>query len=350
MAASRVCAALACLLLASCGGGGGGGGGGAAADPAPLATAPVSAPNNQSASRPASLLFWSGFETSTVLAAPTDCYANGCWQRPSGVDANTGSNWASGIWGNAPAFQMIENSATSATPANIGSYIVNQIVSTTGHKGTPTQALAQTIAKSGCNGGAMSCDTGSQGDGSTQDPLMFLSNADIPEAYVSKWVYLQPDLMTAVMSSPTWIDLFEWKTPDPIDYRFQVAIQNYSGGAAHWMTIGDAYAPSYTEFWRVYADNVPVPLGRWFKLEVYWKRAPDASGRFWAAVDGQVILDRPGANYGVRADHIDRVMAHQVYTGGSYPFSTTIDDLQVWNTWPAAAAGDTWYDPPYAPH
>ncbi len=348
MSASQALAVLACLLAASCGGGGGGGG--TAGDPAPAAATAAPQTSTNASTRPPNLLFWSGFENATTLPTPTDCYPNGCWQYPSGIDADTGSSWSSNVWGNAPAFQMIENSGTSATPSNIGSYIVNQISTTTGHKGAPTQALVQTIAKSGCNGGTMICGTGSQGDGSTQDPLMFLSSGDIPEAYISKWVYLPPDLATTVMSSPTWIDLFEWKTPDPIDYRFQVAIQNYSGGAPHWMTIGDAYAPSYTEFWRVYADNVPVPLGRWFKLEVYWKRANDASGRFWAAVDGQVILDHSGPNYGVRADHIDRVMVHQVYTGGNYPFTTTIDDLQVWNGWPAASSGDAWYDPPYAAH
>jgi len=296
------------------------------------------------------MLFWSDYESSTALATPTNCYSNGCWQYTTGTDATTGTNMASNVWGNPPAFQMIENSGVSATPSNIGDYITNQIVSMTGHKSTQTQALVQTIHHSGCNGGSFSCGTGNQGWGTTQDPLMFLSNTDIPEAYISKWMMLQPDLMTTVMSSPTWVDLFEWKTPDPIDYRFQIAIENYAGGAPHWMAIGDTYYPSQTEFWRVYADNVPVPLGQWFKLEIYWKRASDNTGRFWAAVNGQVILDHSGPNYGARADHIDRVMVQQVYTGGSYPLQTRIDDLQIWNTWPTAKSGDAWYDPPYGPH
>jgi len=310
----------------------------------------TTAVSTSAASAPSSMLFWSSYESSIALATPTKCYSNGCWQYATGTDATTGTNMASNLWGNPPAFQMIENSGVSATPSNIGDYITNQIVSITGHKSTQTQALVQTIHHSGCNAGSFSCGTGNQGWGTTQDPLMFLSNTDIPEAYISKWMILQPDLMTTVMSSPTWVDLFEWKTPDPIDYRFQIAIENYAGGAPHWMAIGDAYYPSQTEFWRVYADNVPVPLGQWFKLEIYWKRAPDNSGRFWAAVNGQVILDHSGPNYGARADHIDRVMAHQVYTGGSYPLTTTIDDLQIWNTWPTAAPGNAWYDPPYGSH
>src|SRR5439155_18353237 len=36
--------------------------------------------------KPASMLFWSGFEGGTTVATPTDCYPNGCWEDVTGTD------------------------------------------------------------------------------------------------------------------------------------------------------------------------------------------------------------------------------------------------------------------------
>ncbi len=246
-----------------------------------------------------------------------------------------------------PSFQMIENSGTSATTSNIGNYITNQIQTVTGHNGNSTQALVQTILKSGCDAGTLNCGTGSQGNGSTQDPMMIQPTSDVTEAYISMWMMLPANLVSTTMSSPTWFDLVEWKTVDPFDYRMLFYITNYSGGAPVWtLNLDNA---SGTTFDREYNSSVPVPLGQWFKLEAYWKRSTDpAVGRFWFAVNGQQIFNHYGSN--IVSSPINRVMVNQLYTGGSYPISHTVDDLQIWSTWPAAASGNPWYDPPYASH
>jgi len=92
-----------------------------------------------------------------------------------------------------------------------------------------------------------------------------------------------------------------------------------------------------------------VPVGQWFKLEVYWKRS-STNGRIWAAVNGTVIADKTGSTMGPNGSRIDRIMMNQLYSGSAYPIYQWVDDVQMWSTFPTAASGDAWYDPPYAPH
>ncbi len=141
---------------------------------------------------------------------------------------------------------------------------------------------------------------------------MLLPGSDVGEMYISEWVMLQPDLLQ-VMS-------------------------------------GDSRVPSSEEFWRVDNTTVPVPVGQWFKLEVYWKRSSGSDGRVWMAVNGQVIGDQYGSNVGANGSPINRIMSSQLYSGSVYPIFQWVDDLQIWSTFPSASPGDVWYNAPYAPH
>ena len=106
----------------------------------------------------------------------------------------------------------------------------------------------------------------------------------------------------------------------------------------------------FKEFWRVSTRNVPVPVGKWFKFEVFWHRSKGSDGRFWAAVNGQKIVDKFGPNYGVNSNPIDRIMFLQLYSGASYPLEQWTDDVQIWSSFPSAKPGDPWYDGVYGPH
>src|SRR6185437_17151193 len=101
------------------------------------------------------------------------------------------------------------------------------------------------------------------------------------------------------------------------------------------------------EFWRAQNSNIPIPVGEWFKLEVFWHRAKDSTGRVWYAVNGQVIDDHHGTTIGVNNDPVGRIMINQVYSGTTYPIYQWTDDIQIWQGWPTAQQGDAWYDPPY---
>jgi hypothetical protein len=292
----------------------------------------------EDSAQPRSLLFWSGFEGSTAPLAPrsNDCWGNGCWQDITGTDTTTGFSWPPKLWGGVGKYQLLSNPVNSspASPSNVGSYMFNEIQSVIGPKGVPTRAMYSEITKRG-------------GD-STQNPFQLLPASESPHLYISQWVKLQPDMFEK-MRAGTWRDLFEWKTTDT-DYRVELAMVNYGGGTPFWQIRGDGWIPRYQEYWRVQNKAVPIPVGRWFKLEVFWHRSSGSDGRVWMAVDGQVIADRRGPNMGPNKSRINRVMVNQLYGGGSYKMYQWIDDLQIWSAFPTAAPGDPWYDPPYAAH
>jgi hypothetical protein len=167
--------------------------------------------------------------------------------------------------------------------------------------------------------------------------------------YISEWIMLQPDIAQK-MSAGTWRELFEWKTTDT-DARIELQIKSDGDGTPlYWMARSDGYQPSYNEFWRVNNKVVPVPVGKWFKLEIYWKRGSGTAGRVFFAVNGQVIADRAGNTIGPNKSPINRIMVNQLYSGSTYPIYQWVDDVQMWSTFPTAASGDAWYDPPYAAH
>lgn len=281
------------------------------------------------------LLFWTGFEGGIGLQAPRrgECWHNGCWQDVAGTDPETGFSWPPRIWGGTVRYQMLSNPVGGgANERNVGEYIVNEVQTVEGPKGQRTRAMYSAILKGG-------------GD-ATQNPLMLLPDTELPTLYISQWIRLQPDLVHKLRG--TWRDIFEFKTTDT-DYRLELAIVSWGGGPPVWQARGDGWIPRYTEYWRIQNKTVPVPIGEWFKLEVYWKRSAGRDGRAWFAVNGKVIADRSGPNIGPRGSRINRVMVNQLYaSSGAYPIYQWVDDLQIWSDFPAAKPGDPWYDPPYA--
>jgi hypothetical protein len=310
------------------------------------ATITSTASTTSTATRPASLLFWSGFEGSTGLATPTDCYSNGCWQSIIGRDTSTGFSWPPKIGDGTAQYQLLENASTPGTPQTIGEYMHNAVQTVTGHTGSPTKVMFSEISQSGCCGTA----TQDTNDGATQDPYVLLPRHDVPELYVSEWVRLQGDFEKKMSEgNGTWRALFEWKTSDTDD-RLSLNIVTYNKTPPRWLALADSFTPTHQEFWRVEDKTPPVPVGKWFKIEVYWKRNSGADGRIWMAVDGHVIADKHGPNLGPNESPINRIMLTQLYSGSPYPISEWIDDVQIWSTFPTASRGSAWYDPPYAPH
>jgi len=94
---------------------------------------------------------------------------------------------------------------------------------------------------------------------------------------------------------------------------------------------------------------VAVPIGEWFKFEVFWHRSTGSDGRVWMAVNGQKLVDKFGPNIGVNGSPIDRIFL-EFYSAATYPLEQWTDDVQFWSSFPAAKAGDPWYDGVYGPH
>lgn len=310
------------------------------------------------------LLFSSGFAADTVLRPvdQRDCWAKGCWQDIAGADSDTGNytgnaTWPPDIWRGGARLQLIADVPVSA--ASIGSYMVNQIRTVTGHDGTRTRALYSEIMR-GPDGRKPI------GRAATQNAFQLLPVSEAGDLYMSFWLKFQPDLAQQMSDLPpgpgvngggTWRAFFEWKTGTPGqddgDYRVAAYVLTYGGGTPYWAVSGDNVAGGgypLVNNWSVEnRSGVPVPEGAWFKFEAFWHRSSGTDGRIWMAVDGRVIADRHGANTGHRKLGINRIFWN-LYSGGRLPIHQWVDDVQIWDGFPAAVAADPWYDPPYAPH
>lgn len=310
------------------------------------------------------LLFSSGFEAGTrVLPVQADqCWDRGCWQSIEGTDVvaakyTSRATWPPDIWQGIAKFQLLADMPVTAD--SIGKSMTNAIRITTGPRGRRTRALHSVIVR-GPNG------RDSIGRAATQNSLQLLPTAETGDLYISFWMRFQPDLLRLMRNLPpgpgvdgggTWRAFFEWKTGSPGkddgDYRVAAHVLTYGTETAYWSVSGDnvaggGYLP--VNAWRVEAREGPaVPAGRWFKFETFWHRSSGDDGRVWMAVDGRVIADHRGPNTGAACLGINRILWN-LYSGSRLPISQWLDDLQIWDGFPAAETDDPWYDPPYAPH
>jgi hypothetical protein len=275
---------------------------------------------------------------------PTDCYSNGCWQDFSGTDASTGFGWPPNIYGGGTRIQELTAAPQTPTPSTVSNWMSNQIRAGQGRNGS--NGLYMQISQSGC------CGTASQGGGATQDAFTLMPTSDPTDLYISYWIMLQPDLAAQLASQ--WRNVFEIKTVDQgssgPDWRYLLQVVAWNGSTPTWRVRADHYYPSYGAFWDITVPSVPVPIGQWFKLEVFWHRSSGSDGRVWVAVNGEVLDDHLGPNMGAANAPMNRIMITNLYTGGIYPAYQWLDDLQIWDAFPAAKSGDAWYDPPYAAH
>ncbi|MDP2335566.1 MAG: hypothetical protein Q8N05_03760 [Bacteroidota bacterium] len=85
----------------------------------------------------------------------------------------------------------------------------------------------------------------------------------------------------------------EWKTGGANDgggdYRIRTVIQQDNNGVFTWNTSGDNNANGgYGSLnpWGPVVSNVPVPVGEWFKYEVFTHRSAGSDGRYWTPDNG----------------------------------------------------------------
>ena len=313
-------------------------------------------------------VFRSGFEPNAALDNPTQCFGTGCWQFITGTDSSTGYTWPPSIWGGSTtAIQLLADTPVDAT--TIRDYMFNQILTITGHNGTPTQALYSQITQSGCCGGDP------QGEGSTQNSLQIQPasepNGTAGDLYISYWLKFQPGLAKLMgvdlgsQAGPwNWRLFFEWKTDG--DYRVSAQVKRdpyINNGNLFWVVTGDNVANGNLppkEFWNVTNTTVPVPVGEWLKFEVFWHRSAGPDGRVWMAVNGLVIADRFGRNMATSDPSdpdgppyafsdspraINRILASALYSSTSYPIHQWMDDLYIDGGFPLVCL-----DLPCAPH
>ena len=332
---------------------------GRAREPGPAEESPATGQEEQQP-RP---LFKSGFE-GTIELTPLTMYGNGAWQEIRGTDSETGFAWPPKLWGGTSRLQLVAGDRERVTAATLGGQMFSELQSVIGHDGTSTRALFSTVQK-GVGGALVNWD-------STQNDLgIFPGPSGQGDLYVSYWLKLQPDLLERMVGSdwdsgwrgairsvlPEWLErrivsgwagrvVSDWKTGDGNnagDYRIILSV--YGDAAAkrlYWDARGDNVANGGLPeqiFWEQTNTSVPVPVGQWFRVEIFAHRSSGADGRVWMAINGQTIVDRYGSNMGVNNLPWNRIFASLNYSSGqSLPAYQWVDDLEIWDRFPASAS------------
>lgn len=284
----------------------------------------------------AKILFRSNFSSGVSISTPYGFYGNGAWQQITGTDSDTGHSWPIRALGaNFSGIQLITGDPVE--PSTIGNYITNTIRTVAGPFGTINELFQNVKLK------------GDVGEATSQSPFLITRPStigDVKDLYFSYWFKYSDDLASKLDSAVTngnWRAQFSFKTGGyggnaaSGDYRIAINVLKRKDGKLIWLTKGDSDAngpvPDDT-YWYETNEVVPVPVGTWFKFEVYWHRSSGSDGRFWAAVNGQEIVDYRGPNTGIYNLPITRIIAHNAYSGGYGPVQSSITGFEIWDGFP----------------
>jgi hypothetical protein len=287
----------------------------------------------------ANLLFRSNLGSGISLGSLYNFSTNGAWQAINGTDKETGYTWpVSALGSDFSGVQLITvNPITSST---IGNYITNQITPVTGPKGNLINELSQQVKIKA-----------PVGAGGSQAPLLInrpWKIGDVNDLYITYWFKYQADLETqldATVPGGNWRAQFEFKTGGYNntwvgDYRITVYVVKGGDDKLYWLTKGDNVANgpfTPVDYWIETNRVVPIPIDKWSKFEVYWHRSSGSDGRFWAAIDGEVIVDHYGSNMGDYKLPITRIFISNPYSGGHATVDNHTAGLQIWNGFPCGA-------------
>ncbi|QOJ24008.1 MAG: hypothetical protein HRU78_10425 [Gammaproteobacteria bacterium] len=293
----------------------------------------------------ANLLFRSNLGSGISLGPLYNFSATGAWQAIIGTDKETGYSWpVSALGSNFSGIQLI--TAGSITPSTIGDHITNEIRSVTGPNGEIVNELFQQVKIKGVTG-----------TGGAQAPLLInrpWKMGDVNDLYITYWFKYQADLESQLdITVPTanWRTQFAFKTGGYLDtwrgdYRITVYVMKGSDKKLYWTTKGDNVANGpFTpiDYWVETNRIVPVPIDKWAKFEVYWHRSSGSNGRFWAAVNGEVIVNHYGSNMGDYNLPITRIFVSNPYSGGRASVENHITGLEIWDDFPCGM-GVSCYD------
>ena len=251
-----------------------------AAPSAPAASAPpASRPNGPGGG---DVFFRSGFEEGVTLKSPER--GEGGWvQYLTGADQ--GFDWSRALPQRPGSPDRISYLVSARDP--LPQFAGARIETVTGRDGKPTRALYMELKKQD--------PSTKQG---TRVQYGIYPGEDLKQAYVRYWVKLQPDLASTVLPPGTkksrqFMEAKETGRPRA-DFRWEIFIKRDRGiDKLFWATraqFGDVQKSPVA--WEC-TSNVPVPLGEWFELEVFWKLGV-SDGRVWGAANGRVFVDYKG--------------------------------------------------------
>jgi hypothetical protein len=293
------------------------------------------------------LLFRTGFEDPAALQEPLACWDTGCWQEVD-WERDAAIRTSAGIDTGAPPFLpkfLLLTEPVDITAGTIGEFMHNRIEPVAGPDGETTYALYQEISRNSRGREPMALD-------SAQNELKFMPADGARQRYIRYWLRFQPDLpekmsglpdVPGVIGGGTWRAFFGFKTggrtaanvpADDGDYRVEAYVMTLGGRQPYWLVMADnnagGAAPQKND-WTIENRSVPVPVGEWFRFDVYWRRSTGDDGFIWMAVNCDTIAERAGPNFGADRLPVNRIMAPMLYAGSAMPVYQWVDRLEVWS-------------------
>ncbi|MGQ0802378.1 MAG: hypothetical protein ACT4PI_00720 [Actinomycetota bacterium] len=221
------------------------------------------------------MLFASRFEDGVVVEPPE--VVNGTWRFPiTGCDA--GFCWEDDLPGSRTAafFPLLPGSHP------IDGVVETRIDTVTGPAGADTRAAYQEVT------------TDARGDpdaGRVRNQLPVFWTDD--QGYAAYDLLLQPDLRDVMPTGEgSWRYLVEWREAGD-GYRMWLGLRRRPTGDLFWEIQAQRDPPGGPTDWAFENHTVPVPVGEWARLEVYWDLDP-VDGRLWVGVNGQTLFDHHG--------------------------------------------------------
>jgi hypothetical protein len=132
------------------------------------------------------------------------------------------------------------------------------------------------------------------GTSRAQTSIVFKKGVNLPVYHTSHRMYLHPDIdyFRNYSSSITWFTVYEiwnehisdWTGDGAGSARWSLEINKAKGDnmSLYWRIRAETMQPSEAEYkrlWDITNELVPIPLGKWFTLDLYMKRGEGSDGR-----------------------------------------------------------------------
>lgn len=249
----------------------------------------------------AKLIYQSSFEKEILL--PPQRNDSPIWWQKLQKEDNTTKELGS--------FQIIFNSK------HLSRYMENKIEETVGIDNKKTKALHQIIK--------------SKELGWSQDPyLIETNNTEVKQLYI-RYSLKYPKKLSQLIGKDGWVIFSEFKTVS--DYRLALYIYKDKHDKLYWYAHGDNVVVDdvpYVQYWERENREVPVLVGEWMDVEIFWKRSQDKNGRVWITINGENVIDYHGQTK--RKDPISIIMPYTNYS--SKAIDQWIDNVEIWDDFP----------------
>ena len=230
------------------------------------------------------LLFSSNFGENVVVEAPYD--ESGAWvQKISGLESVSNYSWESDFPGNSILNHFSYNVNSDKV---LDEYVATTIETVLDNDDNEVLALHQVLKKDDTDSASMSRNQ------FNVFPVDDETIGNLKHIYMKYDIKLQENLNNVLLQRV----LMEWNNTD---YRWGLYIVKDPIGTPVWQLQAELLGGDEPVVdWIEVNNNVTVPIGEFFKLEVFWKHSSDVDGRVWVAINGQDVFYHRGRN---KIDH-----------------------------------------------